>query len=53
MLCSLFKNRYKGKYDNFTLLYHPETGLYTEKTKNTIVSQKEINEEIDVKKMFE
>ena len=51
--CYLFKNRYKGKYDNFTLLYHPETGLYTEKTKNTIVSQKEINEEIDVKKMFE
>lgn len=27
----LIKNRYKGVYDNFQMLYHPDTGLYTEK----------------------
>jgi len=35
----LIKNRYKGKYDNFSMLFHPETGLYTEKQ---LVDQEDI-----------
>ena len=39
----LIKNRYKGLYDSFSLLYRPENGLYTSKPQDTIVNQDEIN----------
>jgi replicative DNA helicase len=43
----LIKNRYKGKYDNFNMLYYPDTGLYVEKNPDKkdkdIIDQEEIN----------
>ena len=47
----LIKNRYTGKYDNFSMLFHANTGLYSENPKGNIVNENEIKEltkEIDV-----
>lgn len=43
----LIKNRYNGKYENFTMLYHPLTGNYTEKPQDSIISQDKINEDYE------
>lgn len=41
--CYIIKNRYNGKCDNLSLLFHPESGLYTEKPQDKIISEEEIN----------
>lgn len=38
----LVKNRYKSIYNHFTMLFHPDKGIYTSRPQDTIVSEEDI-----------
>ena len=45
--CYLIKNRYRGIYSSFQMLFHPETGLYSPVNKNkNIISQEDIEKDM-------